>query len=113
MAARLEEVLRTKTSACFVAETRDHNVIGWVHVNVIPLLEIDCCAEIGGLIVDENSRSAGVGARLMDEAEKWAKKMRCTGMEVRSNILRKRAHQFYLRQGYEHYKTQKAFRKAL
>jgi hypothetical protein len=34
-------------------------------------------------------------------------------MSVRSNVLRERAHNFYLRAGYEHYKTQKAFRKPL
>jgi hypothetical protein len=34
-------------------------------------------------------------------------------MSVRSNVIRDRAHKFYERQGYEHYKTQKAFRKPL
>jgi len=28
-------------------------------------------------------------------------------------VIRDRAHAFYLREGYEHYKTQKAFRKPL
>jgi len=28
-------------------------------------------------------------------------------------VLRRRAHGFYLQNGYEHYKTQKAFRKTL
>jgi len=28
-------------------------------------------------------------------------------------VLRERAHEFYLRNGYEHYKTQKTFQKAL
>jgi len=39
--------------------------------------------------------------------------MRCKGVSVRSNVLRERAHTFYVRHGYEHYKTQKAFRKPL
>ena len=34
-------------------------------------------------------------------------------MSVRSNVIRERAHQFYERTGYEHYKTQKSFRKPL
>jgi GNAT superfamily N-acetyltransferase len=113
MAARLKEVLRAKTGACFVAETHDRALAGWVHVSVKPLLEVDRRAEIDGIIVDENLRSAGVGARLLEEAERWARKRHCTGMNVRSNVLRERAHQFYLRQGYEHYKTQKAFHRAL
>jgi len=113
IAARLKEVLRARTGTCFVAETCDRALAGWVHVSVKPLLEVDRCAEIDGIIVDEDLRSTGVGARLLDEAERWAQKRHCTGMNVRSNILRERAHQFYLRQGYEHYKTQKTFRKAL
>jgi hypothetical protein len=32
---------------------------------------------------------------------------------LRCNVIRDRAHSFYLRQGYDHYKTQKAFRKSL
>jgi GNAT superfamily N-acetyltransferase len=80
---------------------------------VTPLLEVERRAEVNGLIVDEQARSAGAGWRLLEAAEKWAKKMRCVGMSVRSNVLRERAHAFYLRHGYEHYKTQKAFRKSL
>ena len=55
----------------------------------------------------------GAGAILLETAEKWACKMRCSGMSVRSNVIRERAHGFYLKNGYQHYKTQKAFRKAL
>ena len=46
-------------------------------------------------------------------AEDWARKRGCKGMSVRSNVIRERAHQFYLRNGYEHFKTQKSFRKPL
>jgi len=113
MATRLRDALRSRNGACFVAENGHGGLLGWAHVSVTPLLEVARRAELNGLVVEENSRSAGVGARLLEEAEKWAKKMRCTGMSVRSNVLRERAHQFYLREGYEHYKTQKAFRKPL
>jgi ribosomal protein S18 acetylase RimI-like enzyme len=113
MTARLQRALGQKSSACFVAETGEHGVIGWVHVSVTPLLEVERRAEVNGLVVDEKVRSRGAGRRLLDAAETWARKMRCRGMSVRSNVIRDRAHAFYLRQGYEHYKTQKAFRKAL
>jgi len=111
MTARLKQVLRQKNCACFVAETRGRDVIGWVHVSFRPLLEVDRRAEIDGIIVDENARSTGVGARLLEEGEKWARHRRCNGVSLRSNVIRDKAHGFYIRQGYEHYKTQKAFRK--
>lgn len=111
MTKRLNLVLKDKDAACFVAEAPNEQVIGWVHVSVIPLLEVDRRAEVNGLVVDENARSQGTGRKLLQAAEKWARKMSCRTMSVRSNVLRERAHVFYLRNGYEHYKTQKAFRK--
>ena len=113
LAKRLKNVLAEKTGACFVAELEGKGVIGWIHVSVTALLEVDRRAEVNGLVVDEQARSGGAGWLLLEAAEKWAKKMRCAGMSVRTNVLRERAHGFYLRHGYEHYKTQKAFQKAL
>ena len=113
MAARLRRVLREKNGACFVAEAKQEGVIGWVHVSVTPLLEVERRAEVNGLVVDETVRSRGAGWSLLQAAEKWAGRMGCTGVSVRSNVIRDRAHRFYLRHGYEHYKTQKAFRKEL
>jgi GNAT superfamily N-acetyltransferase len=113
MAARLRLALRSKEGACFVATSEEFGVVGWVHVSVTPLLEVQRRAEVNGLVVDEKARSRGAGWALLETAEKWAKKRSCVGMSVRSNVIRDHAHNFYLRCGYEHYKTQKAFRKTL
>jgi len=113
MKTRLAEAIRAKDGACFVAEPRDGGLIGWIHVSTTPLLEVERRAEVNGLVVDENARSGGAGAMLLSAAEEWARGKRCKSMSVRSNVLRERAHGFYLRNGYEHYKTQKAFRKGL
>jgi len=113
MKGRLREVIEDKDAACFVAESREGGVIGWIHVGTTPLLEVERRAEVNGLVVDERARSRGAGALLLEAGEKWARGKRCKGMSVRSNVLRERAHGFYLRNGYEHYKTQKAFRKKL
>ena len=117
-ASRAEIVQRMKRMrpaaehAIFVVET-GKNVTGWLHVSVTPLLEVDLRAEVNGLVVDEHQRSLGAGAQLLRAAEQWAAKKGCKSMSVRSNVVRERAHGFYLQQGYEHYKTQKAFRKTL
>ena len=114
IAARLRRLTPASRHAVFVAESADDTgVVGWVHVSVLHLLESDLRAEVNGLIVAEGQRRAGAGAKLLEAAEKWARKRRCGGINVRSNVIRKRAHRFYKREGYEHYKTQKAFRKAL
>jgi GNAT superfamily N-acetyltransferase len=111
--ARLRRVFKDKDAACFVAHSRERGLAGWIHVSTTPLLEVERRAEVNGLVVDERARSRRVGAMLLAAAEKWARGKRCRSMSVRSNVLRERAHGFYLRNGYEHYKTQKAFRKGL
>jgi len=41
---------------------------------------------------------------LLAAAEDWARKHGCKEMSVRSNVIRERAHKFYERNAYEHYK---------
>jgi GNAT superfamily N-acetyltransferase len=115
IATRLRQLKPASKHAVFVAESPDATtgLIGWLHVSVSHLLESDMRAEVNGLVVAEGQRSAGAGARLLEAAEGWARRHGCEGMNVRSNVIRERAHKFYERQGYEHYKTQKAFRKKL
>lgn len=110
---RLRGIRLAAQHAVLVAETKADGVIGWLHVSRQPLLESDLRAEVNGLVVAEGQRSLGAGARLLAAAEDWARKHGCKSMSVRSNVIRERAHQFYVRNGYEHYKTQKSFRKPL
>jgi GNAT superfamily N-acetyltransferase len=112
-AVRLRRMKPTQQHAVFVADLVGDGVIGWLHVSTSPLLEVEFRAEVNGLVVGESQRSQGAGARLLASAEEWARKRGCKSMSVRSNVLRERAHKFYERNGYEHYKTQKAFRKKL
>jgi GNAT superfamily N-acetyltransferase len=116
---RLRNLSPISQHALFVAEVQGSasyrssqtRVIGWVHVSAVPLMDNDLRAEVNSLIVAEGERSLGAGAQLLKTAEEWGRKHGCTGMNVRSNVVRERAHRFYERNGYEHYKTQKAFRK--
>jgi GNAT superfamily N-acetyltransferase len=113
MKARLAQVAAAPEHCVFVAERHGGGVVGWIHVSVARLLDVPRRAEINGLIVSEQVRSLGAGALLIDAAETWSRKKKCVNMSVRSNVIRERAHKFYERQSYVHYKTQKAFRKPL
>jgi GNAT superfamily N-acetyltransferase len=110
---RLKGIKPASQHAIFVAESGKEGVIGWLHVSRQPLLEVEIRAEVNGLVVAEGSRSLGTGACLLAVAERWARQHGCKSMSVRSNVIRERAHEFYERNGYEHYKTQKSFRKPL
>jgi GNAT superfamily N-acetyltransferase len=113
MGKRLLGIKPASQHAVFVADASEDGVIGWVHVSKQPLLEVEVRAEVNGLVVAEGQRSLGAGAQLLGAAEEWARKRGCKSMSVRSNVIRERAHKFYERNGYEHYKTQKSFRKPL
>jgi len=110
---RMRKLKAASPNALYVAESPDSGVLGWTHVSVTHLLEVGTRAELNGLVIAEGQRSLGAGAKLLEAAEVWACKHGCPSMSVRSNVVRERAHNFYLRHGYEHYKTQKAFRKML
>jgi len=110
---RLRALLPPTDHAVFVAETAEGAIAGWLHVSLRRLIELPLRAEVNALIVDEAWRSLGAGKLLLEVAERWAKERGCQNINLRSNVLRERAHGFYLREGYEHYKTQKAFRKKL
>ncbi len=103
----------SKEHAVFVAETEDGEIAGWMGLFVIRTVEADARVEISGLVVDERFRCHGVGERLLERAEQWARETNCSEIGLRSNVIRERAHAFYERHGYELIKTQKSFRKRL
>jgi GNAT superfamily N-acetyltransferase len=113
IAKRMRKLRGGTRDALLVAESPAAGLVGWAHVSVTHLVEVGTRAELNGLIVAEGQRSLGAGALLLAAAEGWARRHGCPSMSVRSNVIRERAHKFYLRNGYEHYKTQKAFRKTL
>lgn len=110
---RLASVANHAGHALFVAVDGKGAVVGWIQLAEERSLLSDPRAEITGLVVDAIYRGAGVGQLLVERGENWARERRLTSMGVRSNILRERAHQFYLRLGYHVTKSQKVFRKAL
>jgi ribosomal protein S18 acetylase RimI-like enzyme len=97
----------------FVARSPGNVLVGWIHVQATYLLECDPRAEIWGLVVADSARGAGVGRRLVEAAEEWARMRGLAVMTLRSNRLRAEAQGFYEHLGYTVTKTQNAFRKSL
>jgi len=111
--ARLDDVRCRTNDGLFVATTADDEVIGWIHVARIALLEASGMALINGLVVDEGARSAGIGAELVAAAEGWAREHGAATIMVRSRSARERAHRFYERIGYAEVKRSHVFEKPL
>ena len=113
IARRLGGMKSSTEHAVFVAQLPGGELAGWIAVFIYRCVETDMRAEVSGLVVDERQRSQGFGQWLLERAEEWAREKGCRAIGLRSNVIRGRAHAFYEREGYEHFKTQKSFRKVL
>ena len=113
MRDRLAAMENDPCHATFVAAIRGDEVVGWIHMSQVHSLTSEPRAEIVNLIVDSRYRSAGTGRLLVERGEEWARERGLTVVGVRSNVIRERAHAFYLRLGYTIAKSQRIFRKTL
>ena len=113
LAERLADVrTRTADEVLVAVDARDRP-IAWVHVALLATLEASHLAGINGLVVDEGNRSSGIGALLVEAAERWARDRGATKILVRSRSTRERAHRFYERLGYVEVKRSHVFEKPL
>ena len=112
IAGRLEPILNRNDMGTFVAEV-DSAVVGWIHMFGCERIESEPSAEIGGLVVADGHRRAGLGAQLVAAGERWARGRGYDVIRVRSNTLRENAHRFYQREGYGPVKHQAVFLKTL
>jgi GNAT superfamily N-acetyltransferase len=110
---RLEQIQLSDESSVFVAELDEGEIAGWIGMFVFRSIVDEPRVEISGLVVDEKRRSQGIGEKLLERAEQWARERGCRTIGLRCNMIRERAHIFYLQHGYEDKKTQKSFRKLL
>ena len=111
--ARLAAMRDGSQYAVYVAELPDGRLAGWIGVYVFRTVETDWCAEISGLVVDQDLRSRGVGQALLGAAEQWARGLGSDVIFVRSNVIRTRAHRFYAKNGFAMVKTQACLSKRL
>jgi GNAT superfamily N-acetyltransferase len=110
---RLAAIEGDPRCATFVAAFTGKDVIGWIHLSEDHSPGSDPRAEIANLVVDSRFRSIGTGRLLVERGEQWARERGLAVIGLHSNIIRERAHAFYLRLGYTITKSQKVFRKTL
>jgi GNAT superfamily N-acetyltransferase len=111
VADRLEQFIDHEDHLVIVAAEDPGEPVGWIHAFLAHRLESDTFAEIGGMVVAEGHRSMGIGATLLQKTEAWARLKGVPAIRVRSNIVRERAHRFYLCSGYSQGKTAHIFEK--
>ena len=108
---RLDDVIAHDVGVVLVAVDAQGGLGGFAHVEPRRLLIAEPFAELAALVVSETARGQRVGSALLAAAEAWARQQGFASMRVRSNILRERAHRFYVREGYTEKKRQAVFLK--
>lgn len=112
-ARRLRGIAGHAAGAVYVAVMRDGTVAGTAHVHAEYSMVDEPKAHLADLVVDESCRGRGIGAALLHACEAWVRGQGLTRMRVNSNVVRERAHRFYLREGYTERKRQAVFFKQL
>jgi GNAT superfamily N-acetyltransferase len=99
-AGRLRDAIAGERSAVLVAEAEDGSLAGLCTA----YLELDsvrygqrCWVE--DLAVDPDRRSQGIGGRLLDAAEGWARERGASHFELDTGLAREEAQRFYERRG--------------
>lgn len=113
VATRFSAASEQSNYALIVAELPSGKLAGFMELVVERLIDAEPRVDVAGLVVSEALQGRGIGRILMEHAERWATERGCRIVHLRSNLKRAGAHAFYERLGYEHFKTQKAFRKHL
>lgn len=101
---RLEH-LDKEREMVFVAEV-GAKVVGFIHVEKYKILYLESMVNILGLAVANNYQKQGIGRKLMEAAEQWAKENDIYTMRLNSGMNRKEAHQFYQALGFDEEKEQ-------
>ena len=98
--ARLDRLANDR-SAVFLA-LRDGVIVGLATVHILTL--VNHVRDVGwltALVVDESARGIGVGRRLVERVEKFAREHDCERLSVTTHERRPGAHAFYARVGFE------------
>lgn len=109
---RIQNIAESKDQMAFAA-CLDGEVVGWIEVSICRHLQSAPYALIGGLVVNQQVRSCGIGKRLCSGAENWAREQGVAVLRVRSQIARQEAHRFYIREGFRQTKVSAVFEKSL
>ena len=112
MQMRLSQMLTSSTDWLWVAESLGQ-VVAWMQATAMARLESGRFLEITGFVVDETQRSRGVGGKMLALVTDFGKENGFERLVVRSNVMRNRAHGFYLKNGFEEKKQQKVFEKRI
>jgi GNAT superfamily N-acetyltransferase len=89
------------------------NIVGFCHVQGVPLLASSGYAEVQALVVARSHQRTGLGRASLERAVSWSRESGYKRVRLRSGLHRDEAHLFYEVQGFSKSKPSYAFELAL
>lgn len=105
---KLGEILERETD-CILVACKEGTVVGYIHGADYECIYSDSLKNIMAIAVEESYQGLGIGKRLLEGIEAWAKEDGCEGVRLVSGFNREKAHGFYQHCGYDLRKDQKNF----
>jgi ribosomal protein S18 acetylase RimI-like enzyme len=105
---RIQYLLQSEHDRLLIA-LWENNIAGWIHAFKTTRIEAGNYIEIAALVVDEKYRGKKIGEQLTNAIKEWSQQQGYGKIVVRSNVLRNRAHHFYLTYGFTEVKEHKIF----
>ncbi|MCL2558995.1 MAG: GNAT family N-acetyltransferase [Turicibacter sp.] len=106
--SQLLGILESETAKIFVAIVEDH-AVGYIHGSDYHTTYTPPLKDVIGLAVLDEYQGCGIGRKLLERLEQWAKDDGSEGVRLVSGFNRLNAHKFYISCGYKNRKDQKNF----
>ena len=100
---RLREIINKmheNQETFYVGLLVDNLEMGFCEFNITYQLWDEKICYINHLIVKKESRGMGLGTQILDFVMNFAEREKCEGIELRSDLFRKKAHTFYYKKGF-------------
>lgn len=110
---RLANLKHNDDNLLLLAESAGGDALGLIHAEYRRMFIETPQVIVLSLVVAELARGRNVGARLLTEAEAWARYKGVDTVLVGSNVVRERAHRFYHAHGYSEVKRWSVLRKKI
>lgn len=107
---QLVKLVKDTTNKLLVAVSKNR-VVGYIHARDYDTLYFSHAKDIMAITISNDYQGQGIGKKLVNAVEEWAKETNAEFIRVNSGEERELAHVFYERCGYKRIKKQVNFRK--